>query len=152
MKNFMVKGPALILLVSMLGLTACSTTGETVTTTTVPTPTKATTVVTTPAKPVPPIKVTPPQKTTPAPSPKYVVQLIASKNASKANTIKQTFNAKGYQTYVSPLNVNGQTLHRVQVGPYASESDAYTVLQQMRQHYGTNLHVRSAVVKTIYGS
>jgi len=59
------------------------------------------------------------------------------------------FVAEGYQAYVSDLVVDGQTLHRVQIGPYGTEADATRVLDQMRIRYRRNEHVNNAVVKTV---
>ncbi len=81
----------------------------------------------------------------------YVVQLIASSSAPKAESIKDEFVAEGYKAYVSELNTNGQTLYRVQIGPYGTEADAQRVLSQMKRRYQRNEHVNSAVVKTVNG-
>jgi len=81
----------------------------------------------------------------------YVVQLIASSSAPKAESIKNTFASEGYKAYVSERNVNGQILYRVQIGPYGSQADAQRVLSQMQRRYRKNQYVRSAVVKTVNG-
>ncbi len=79
----------------------------------------------------------------------YVVQLIASKSASKAESIKNKFVGEGYnKAHVSALG----DVFRVQIGPYGSEADAQRVLEQMRRRYKRNYHVNNAVVKTVNGS
>ncbi len=79
----------------------------------------------------------------------YVVQLIASKSASKAESIKNEFAGEGYnKAHVSALG----DVFRVQIGPYGSEADAQRVLDQMRRRYKQNVNVNNAVVKTVNGS
>jgi hypothetical protein len=79
----------------------------------------------------------------------YVVQLIASKSASKAESIKNEFAGEGYnKAHVSALG----DVFRVQIGPYGSEADAQRVLNQMRRRYKRNENVNNAVVKTVNGS
>ncbi|HIQ14135.1 MAG TPA: SPOR domain-containing protein [Leucothrix sp.] len=82
----------------------------------------------------------------------FVVQLLATSNASKAASIKNTFVSEGYsQTTVNAILRSGQTLHRVQIGPFGAQADAQRVLNQMKRRYKKNQYVNSAVVKTIYG-
>ena len=82
----------------------------------------------------------------------FVVQLLATSNASKAASIKNTFVSEGYsQTTVNAILRSGQTLHRVQIGPFGTQADAQRVLNQMKRRYKKNQYVNSAVVKTIYG-
>ncbi|MEE9302382.1 MAG: SPOR domain-containing protein [Thiotrichaceae bacterium] len=78
----------------------------------------------------------------------FVVQLIASSSATKAESIKDEFVGEGYKAYVSPLG----DLFRVQIGPYGTEADAQRVLDQMRRRYHRNTNVNNAVVKTVNGS
>jgi len=82
----------------------------------------------------------------------FVVQLLASSNASKAASVKNIFVREGYKnTTVNAILKNGQTLHRVQIGPFGTQADAQRVLNQMKRRYKKNQYVNSAVVKTIYG-
>jgi len=150
MKGLMVKVSACVILAAMLG--ACSTTGVSDSTTAVPAGSTTTgtvidnsnnnagsgTVVS-----APPSNVTPKH---------FVVQLIASSSSQKAQGIQREFTSEGYQAYISPIVVAGQTLHRVQIGPYGSEANAYSVLQSMRKRYQSNRYVNAAVVKTVNGS
>jgi len=80
------------------------------------------------------------------------VQLLASSSASKAASVKNVFVREGYKnTTVNSILRNGQTLHRVQIGPFGTQADAQRVLNQMKRRYRKNRYVNSAVVKTIYG-
>ena len=78
----------------------------------------------------------------------YVVQLIASKSAAKAESIKNEFVAEGYAK--AHVSVKGD-VHRVQIGPYGTQADAQRVLDQMHRRYKKNQHVNNAVVKTVNG-
>jgi len=82
----------------------------------------------------------------------FVVQLLASSNTAKAASVKKTFVHEGYEnTMINSILRNGQTLHRVQIGPFGTQADAQRVLNQMKRRYKKNQYVNSAVVKTIYG-
>ncbi len=85
--------------------------------------------------------VTPPQQ-------QYVVQLTASSSRNKAENLKNRFARDGYSAFVSPLQVNGRLLHRVQIGYYNSQNDAGLVLAQLQQNYPGDAYVNAALVKT----
>ncbi|MEZ5449782.1 MAG: SPOR domain-containing protein [Thiolinea sp.] len=79
---------------------------------------------------------------------KYVVQLTASSSQTKAEGIRNMFYGTHYNAFVSPLMVNGRLLHRVQIGYFNNEHDAYTTLAQLRQDYPRDVYVADAIVKT----
>lgn len=82
----------------------------------------------------------------------YVVQLVATADASKAETIKNTFVGEGYSnTKVNTISKNGANIHRVQIGPYATEVAGKNMLAKMKTRYLKNQYVNNAVVKTVYG-
>lgn len=82
----------------------------------------------------------------------YVVQLIATSDASKATSIRNTFVKEGYKnTTVNSITNNGSKIHRVQIGPFGTKADGNNMLMQMKKRYTRNQYVNSAVVKTIYG-
>jgi len=82
----------------------------------------------------------------------FVVQLLASSSASKANRVINVFVEEGYRNInINTILRNGQSLHRVQIGPFGTRADAQRVLDQMKRRYKKNPYVNSAVVKTIYG-
>ena len=78
----------------------------------------------------------------------YVVQLTASNSASKAKRISSEFTSKGYNAFVSPLEVNGKILHRVQVGMFDNANDAKRVLAQMKIKDPSDPYLADAVAKT----
>jgi len=82
----------------------------------------------------------------------YVVQLVATSDASKASSIKNTFVKEGYKnTTVNSITRSGKKIHRVQIGPYVKKADGERMLMKMKKRYTKNKYVNSAVVKTIYG-
>jgi len=82
----------------------------------------------------------------------YVVQLVATSNATKAFNLKNTFVKEGYKnTTVNTITKNGKKIHRVQIGPYGKKADGEHMLTQLKKRYMKNPYVNSAVVKTIYG-
>ena len=83
-----------------------------------------------------------------APIEQYVVQLTASKSRQKAQNIKDQFAADGYNAFVSPLNLNGKLLHRVQIGMFNDQADAKMVLAQMQVKYPRDPYVAAAITKT----
>lgn len=164
MKTLRVKIPVLVILISVFSLTACSSiqggdtavilpeAGGTVTGTVVEN-TDDSTLVTNPEVTGSEVESEAVSETaSEAVTEQYVVQLIASANEQKAQSIQREFTGEGYQVYVSPKVVAGQTLHRVQVGPYSTKADAYSMLESMRRRYLSNAYVSGAVVKTINGS
>lgn len=84
----------------------------------------------------------------PVPQQRYVVQLIATANQSKAKNIRNTFVDRGYNTFISPLMVNGQQLHRVQIGYYTNKEEADATLNQLRRQNPGDIYVADAIVKT----
>jgi septal ring-binding cell division protein DamX len=76
----------------------------------------------------------------------FVVQLIASISQEKATGIKETFAAEGYPAIQNSIERNGQILYRVQIGPYATKSEARAMLNKMRQRYQHNPYVDVAFI------
>lgn len=85
--------------------------------------------------------------TTPSPYKGFGVQLFASSDEGRANEIKNTFAKEGYNTIVVPLVVDGKTLYKTQVGPFATEAEANAMLVKMKTRYQKNAYVKSAVIK-----
>lgn len=85
--------------------------------------------------------------TTPSPNKGFAVQLFASSDEGRANEIKDTFAKEGYDMIVVPLAVEGKTLYKTQVGPFATEAEANAMLAKMKTRYKKNEYVNSAVIK-----
>ncbi len=88
------------------------------------------------------------KKQTPAPAGrnKYVVQLLATSSASKANALKATLKREGYKAYVSKVNRGGKSLYRVRVGSYTGKSGALKKQAAMKRRYLKNPYVQSSIV------
>lgn len=76
----------------------------------------------------------------------FVVQLIASAYPERAEEIKNQYVREGYSTFVNTIVRHGQTLYRVQIGPYVAEQDAEEVLINMQQRYPHNELVTDAII------
>ena len=70
----------------------------------------------------------------PAPAPtreRYLLQAGAFKDQRDADSIKAQIALAGFQARVETVNVNGNTLHRVRLGPYASAGEVEQVKRQL---------------------
>ncbi|HEC04997.1 MAG TPA: SPOR domain-containing protein [Thiothrix sp.] len=83
---------------------------------------------------------------TPAGRNKYVVQLLATTSASKANSLKATMAREGYPAYVSKTKRSGKSLYRVRVGSYSGKSTAIKKQASMKRRYRKNAFVQSSIV------
>lgn len=73
---------------------------------------------------------------------KYVVQLLATSNASKANSLKATMKREGYAAYVT----KARSLYRVRIGSYKGKAAAIKVQSRMKRRYRKNSYVQSSIV------
>ena len=76
----------------------------------------------------------------------FVVQLTASISEAKTDKIRDTFSVEGYPIIQNSIHRNGQTLYRVQIGPYTSKEEARGVLNKMRIRYKRNAYIKSAFI------
>lgn len=65
----------------------------------------------------------------------YAIQLIATKDRPKANTLRNQYASSGYRAFVNHNAVNQNGFYRVQIGPYPTRAEADNVLIQLRSHY-----------------
>ncbi len=82
------------------------------------------------------------KKSAPVGRNKYVVQLLATSNPSKANSLKATMKREGYAAYVT----KGGSLYRVRVGSYTGRAAAIKVQSRMKRRYRKNSYVQSSIV------
>ncbi len=94
------------------------------------------------------VKKTVVKKSTAAPAGrnKYVVQLLATSNKSKANGLKATMSREGYPAYVTRTTRAGKALYRVRVGSYSGKSSAIKKQASMKRRYRKNTYVQSSIV------
>ncbi len=72
----------------------------------------------------PPVPVATPEPTTQPSREGWAVQVGAFASLDKAQRLRRELVDKGYAVYVQPVTSNGQTLHRVRVGPASERSQA----------------------------
>lgn len=63
---------------------------------------------------------------------RYVVQVASFGAADNANRLSETLSSYGYDVRVDAVKSDVGTLHRVRVGPYASENDADGVVSKLQ--------------------
>lgn len=63
---------------------------------------------------------------------RYVVQVASFGAADNANRLSETLGGYGYNVRVDEVKSDVGTLHRVRVGPYASENDANGVVSKLQ--------------------
>ena len=64
-----------------------------------------------------------------------VVQVFSSPDGAQAQRILQRLVAGGYRAFLSPVQVDSQTMHRVRIGPFAERSEAQRIADQVRQRF-----------------
>ncbi|CAA6814957.1 MAG: Unknown protein [uncultured Thiotrichaceae bacterium] len=77
---------------------------------------------------------------------KYVVQLLATSNSTKAKNLRNTMKSEGYPAFISTVQSSGKTLYRVRVGGYAGRSVAMKKQSSMKRRYLKNKYVQSSIV------
>lgn len=87
----------------------------------------------TPAKPEPRRAET----TAPAPAPEdgFVVQVFSSGDQTQATRVRDKLQTSGYSAFLSPVEVNTQTMYRVRVGPYADRAEAETAAARVKRDF-----------------
>ena len=91
-------------------------------------------------KPEQPAKVaeTAPRQQQPAASTvegEHVIQVFSSADESQAKKLISQLSGGGFPAFLSPVEVGGQTMYRVRIGPYAELSDAETIAARVRRSY-----------------
>ncbi len=76
----------------------------------------------------------------------FVVQLTASISEAKTDRIKNAFVADGYPVIQNSIQRNGQTLYRVQIGPYSTKAEAKRVFYALKNRYRHNPYVKSSFI------
>jgi cell division septation protein DedD len=110
-----------------------------------------------PPPPAPPVRTTPPpappeeraEVVRPRPLPEttgrtagrepaagsVVIQVFASPDEAEATRIRQRLAKAGQKAYLSPVTVDGRTMYRVRIGPFASREEAQGVAETVRKTY-----------------
>jgi DedD protein len=84
-----------------------------------------------------------PEASTPAPQPqpaagggRYVVQVASFSSIGNANRLSETLRGHGHAVLSDTVNSDVGTLHRVRIGPFASEARANEAAARVRQQVG----------------
>jgi cell division septation protein DedD len=65
----------------------------------------------------------------------HVIQVFSSADESQAKKLISQLSGGGFPAFLSPVEVGGQTMYRVRIGPYAELSDAETIAARVRRSY-----------------
>lgn len=65
----------------------------------------------------------------------HVIQVFSSTDQQQARQLIQTLTSGGYPAFLSPVEVRGQTMYRVRIGPYADPKEAESVAERVRKSY-----------------
>jgi DedD protein len=95
-----------------------------------------------PARPAAPEPAaTPPVTPAAAPAPptlaanEMVVQVFSSPDLAQAKSIVEKLKQSGYSAFLSPVQVGGQTMQRVRIGPYTDRARAQRVAEDVKKKF-----------------
>ncbi len=84
-----------------------------------------------------------PKVSAPAPVGGFVIQVFSSPDGTQARKVLDRLTSAGYQAFISPVEVDGRTMHRVRVGPYVDKNDAVSAAAKVEQAYSLDTWVTS---------
>lgn len=65
----------------------------------------------------------------------HVIQVFSSTDQQQAKQLIQNLTSGGYPAFLSPVDVRGQTMYRVRIGPYVDPKEAESVAERVRKSY-----------------
>ena len=65
----------------------------------------------------------------------HVIQVFSSADESQAKKLISQLSGGGFPAFLSPVEVGGQTMYRVRIGPYSELSEAETVAAKVRRSF-----------------
>lgn len=71
----------------------------------------------------------------PAGSGDFVIQVFSSRDREQAQSIVERLVAGGRDAYLSPVEMDGQTMYRVRIGPFADRERAAEVAEEVRRRF-----------------
>lgn len=71
----------------------------------------------------------------PATAGDLVIQVFSSPDAAQARKLLDRLSAGGYQAFISPVEVDGRTMHRVRIGPFVERGEAEEVAGRVEKAY-----------------
>lgn len=85
-----------------------------------------------PTQPLPDPQALPPASPSAAVSSgRYILQAGSSRNGADAERLRASLALQGMVAQVQPVNINGETWHRIRVGPFASLAEADAARRQL---------------------
>ena len=76
----------------------------------------------------------------------YSIQLMASADKAKAEEVRRSMAAEGYQVALVEAKVDGKAIYRVRVGDYPKKEDATAAQAKMKERYTKNTYVQNSFV------
>ncbi|QLQ30441.1 MAG: SPOR domain-containing protein [Candidatus Thiothrix singaporensis] len=76
----------------------------------------------------------------------FAIQVVASSDKAKAESIAAPLKADGYNVTVASAAVSGKTVYRVSVGGFADKAAAEAAQVKMKSRYKQNQNVQSSFV------
>jgi len=105
------------------------------------------------APPPPPPSPPPPRETTPPPPPRettppaaddFIIQVFSTRDEPQAVKVLEQLTAAGYRAFMSPVEVDGQTMHRVRLGPFADRARAQDTARQVNEQFKLDTWITAA--------
>ena len=72
-----------------------------------------------------------------------MIQVFSSPDRTQARKVLDRLTSAGYQAFISPVEVDGRTMHRVRVGPYVDKDDAVSAAAKVEKAYSLDTWVTS---------
>jgi DedD protein len=64
-----------------------------------------------------------------------VIQVFASADQAEAGRVRDRLSKGGQSAFLSPLTVDGRTMYRVRIGPFATRPKAQVVAEKVRKNF-----------------
>lgn len=100
--------------------------------------------VTAPIEPPRPASVTPAPPSGEAAGESFVIQVFVSREEDQAKKVRQQLVADGLKAFLSPVDVGGQTMHRVRIGPFTRRDRAESVARNVKRKFRLDTWVTAA--------
>ncbi len=74
----------------------------------------------------------------------FIVQVFSTREEGQAKKVQKSLAASGYPAYLSPVDVNRQTMYRVRVGPYRDRGRADKVGAEVKRKFQYDTWITAA--------
>ncbi|MCP4660624.1 MAG: SPOR domain-containing protein [bacterium] len=107
-------------------------------------PSAATTPPATSTPPPEPPPSPPAQSTSPRPMEGFVVQVFSTRDEARARQLLGRLESGGYEAFLLAVEINGQTMYRVRIGPFPERSQAEATCDKVNTQYRLDTWVTAA--------